>query len=61
MGVFFCFVFFHVEENEESIYVKAPRLGRTSPVSPPTVEGLDQYKMGVEDARITQPASARNP
>jgi len=25
-GVFFCFVFFHVEENEEIIYVKPPRI-----------------------------------
>jgi len=41
-GVFFCFVFFHVEENEETIYVKTPRIGITAPDPPPKMEGLDQ-------------------
>jgi hypothetical protein len=41
-GVFFRFVFFHVEENEETIYVKTPRIGITAPDPPPKMEGLDQ-------------------
>jgi hypothetical protein len=43
-GVFFGFVFFHVEENEPNIYQSIPRTGVTSPDPPPKVAGLDQYE-----------------
>jgi hypothetical protein len=41
-GVFFCFVFFHVKENEETINKKAPQIGQTSPGPPPVVEDLNE-------------------
>jgi hypothetical protein len=40
-GVFFCFVFCHVKENEETISVATPRIGRTSPGPAPEMDGLD--------------------
>ena len=41
-GVFFCFRFLHVKENEASTYKKTPWIGRTSPGPPPEVEDLNQ-------------------
>jgi hypothetical protein len=38
----FASVFFHVKENEETIYERALRIGKTSPGPPPEVVGLDQ-------------------
>jgi hypothetical protein len=37
-----CFVFFHVEENEEAIYEKASRIDIISLDPTPEVAGLDQ-------------------
>jgi hypothetical protein len=42
MGVFFCFVFFHVKENEEIAYNKSSRIDTASPRPPPKLEDLDQ-------------------
>jgi hypothetical protein len=38
----FASVFFHVKENEETIYGSAPRIGKTFPGLPPEVDGLNQ-------------------
>jgi hypothetical protein len=38
----FASVFCHVTENEETIYLKEPLIGKTSPGPPPEVGGLDQ-------------------
>jgi hypothetical protein len=35
-------VFLHVQENEDSAYKNAPRIGQTSLGLPPKMEGLNQ-------------------
>ncbi len=54
-GVFFWFVFLHVQENEQTYKDQTlPRIGNTSPHPPPEVAGLNR-NYGSEQSRGSSP------